>query len=74
MKPFMRLEKVPLQDREIEDQIRRHAEKQFTRPSAKRSHSTMAGQSESEGSRVSHLSSPSLVHTTYFCRSGSALS
>ena len=59
MQSFMRLEKDPLHDREIEEQIRQHADRQFTRPS-KRSHSIMAGQSESEGSRVGHLSSPFL--------------
>ena len=68
---FMQLEKDPHRDREIEDQIRQHADKQFTRPS-KRSHS-MAGVSDSERSSVGHLSSPFFVHTTYSCRRGSAL-
>ena len=63
-KRFMHLEKDLLHDREIKEQIRQHADKQFTPPS-KRSYSSMAGQSESEGSRVSHLCSPGLVHTTY---------
>jgi len=52
-KPFMKLEKDPLHHREVEDQIRRHTEKQIT-PS-KRTYGTMAGESESEEGEVSHL-------------------
>src|SRR5258708_18621983 len=64
---FMQQEK-DTKNREVERQIPRHAEKQLT-PS-KRSISTMAtmeDESEAE-SRVSFLSSPALVHTTYSCR------
>ena len=64
---FMNLEK-DTKNREVERQIPRHAEKQVT-PS-KRSNSTMettADEPEAE-SRVSFLSSPAVVHTTYPCR------
>ena len=64
-KPFMGLDKHSLR-REIEPQHRLHAEGQFS--TGKRTHSTVAGESEFEVSRVSHLSSPALMRTTYSCR------
>jgi len=54
--------------REIEPQYRLHAEGQFTTSTGKRTYSTMAGESGSEVSRVSHLSPPALMRTTYTCR------
>jgi len=58
---FMTLEKDP-EHREIGVQVRQHAYKQYT-PSVKRSHSTMEGETEPEGSKVRHLSSAGLVYT-----------
>ena len=57
-KSFMILVKDLNHDREVEDQIRQHAHKQFT--PTKRSHCTMEGGSET---RVRHLSSVGLVYT-----------
>jgi len=70
-KPFMELDKHSLH-REVEPQYRLHAELQVTPFTGKRTHSTMAGESESEVSRVSHLSSPALMRTTCSCRRRSA--
>jgi len=58
---FMTLEK-DLEPREIGNQVRQHAYKQYT-PSAKRSHSAMEEEPEPEGSKVRHLSSAGLVYT-----------
>ena len=60
--PFMKLKKHPSKRREVEYEIRRHAVGQITRTD-----STMVWSSESEGSKVSHLSLTIPLHTPYSC-------
>jgi len=70
-KSFMKSDKHFLHQ-EIEPQYPLHAELQVTTSTGKHTHSTMAGESESEVNRVSHLSSPALMRTTYSFRGQSA--